>query len=84
MAGCVRRNGQSQENVSGFKIVPESLKDITADWLEQALQKGGTISEEIKVTNVELECLTSHVFGQDGGGLSGSTIVKLVTTYGIG
>ena len=82
MAGCVRRNGQSQENLSGFTIVPESLEDITADWLEQALQKGGTISEEIKVTNVESECLTSDVFGQDGGGLSGSTIVKLVPTYG--
>ena len=82
MAGCVRRNGQSQENLSGFKIVPESLEDITADWLEQALQKGGTISEEIKVTNVELECLTSDEFGEDGGGLSGSTIVKLVPTYG--
>ena len=79
---CIRSNGQSQENLSGFKIVPDSLEDITSDWLEQALQKGGTISEEMKVTNVELECLTSDEFGEDGGGLSGSTIVKLVPTYG--
>ena len=82
MDGCVRRNGQSQENLSGFKIVPESLENITADWLEQALQKGFTISEETKVTNVELESLASDEFGQDGGGLSGSTILKLVPTYG--
>lgn len=79
---CVRKNGQIQENISGFKIVPESLEDITADWLEQALQKGFTISEETKVTNVELESLSSDEFGQDGGGLSGSTILKLVPTYG--
>ena len=79
---CIRSNGQSQENLSGFKIVPDSLEDITSDWLEHALQKGGTISEEIKVTNVELECLKSDEFGEDGGGLSGSTIVKLVPTYG--
>jgi hypothetical protein len=79
---CLRKNGQSQENISGFKIVPESLEDITANWLEQALQKGFTISEETKVSNVELESLASDEFGQDGGGLSGSTILKLVPTYG--
>ena len=77
---CVRKNGQSQENISGFKIVPESLEDITADWLEQALQKGFTISEETKVTNVELESLASDEFGQDRGGLW--LILKLVPTYG--
>ena len=79
---CGRKNRQSQENISGFKIVPETLEDITADWLEKALQKGCTISEETKVTNVELESLTSDEFGQDGGGLSGSTILKLLPTYG--
>ena len=79
---CGRKNRQSQENISGFKIVPETLEDITADWLEKALHKGCTISEETKVTNVELESLTSDEFGQDGGGLSGSTILKLVPTYG--
>ena len=79
---CLRKNVQSRENISGFKIVPESLEDITADWLEQALQKGSAISEETKVTNVELESLASDEFGQDGGGLSGSTILKLVPTYG--
>ena len=79
---CGRKNRQSQENISGFKIVPETLEDITADWLEKVLQKGCTISEETKVKNVELESLTSDEFGQDGGGLSGSTILKLVPTYG--
>ena len=84
MAG-VRKNEQSNDNQNGFKIVPESVEDITAEWLEQALRKGCTISEETNILNVELQCLTNDeigVDGEDGGGLSGSTLVKLVPTYG--
>ena len=84
MAG-VRKNEQNNDNQNGFKIVPESVEDITMEWLEQALRKGCTISEETKILNVELQCLTNDEIGEggeDGGGLSGSTLVKLVPTYG--
>ena len=67
---------------SSFKIVPESLKDITADWCENALHKGFTISKETKVTSLEVQCMTNDEIGADGGGLSGSTLVKLIPTYG--
>ena len=39
------------------------------------------ISKETKVTNLEVQCLTSDEIGADGGGLSGSTLVKLIPTY---
>ena len=81
---CIGKGGKDQSNNNdqyGFKIVPESLNDINADWCEKALQKGSTISKETKVTNLEVQCLTSDEIGADGGGLSGSTLVKLIPTY---
>ena len=80
---CIGGSGKGQSNNEqyGFKIVPESLNDITADWCEKALKKGSTISKETKVTNIEVQCLTSDEIGADGGGLSGSTLVKLIPTY---
>ena len=82
---CIGKSGKEDQSNNndqyGFKIVPESLNDITADWCEKALQKGSTISNETKVINLEVQCLTSDEIGADGGGLSGSTLVKLIPTY---
>ena len=83
MASCINGNASSNLNDQqyGFKVVPEFLTDITPEWCEKALQKGLTISKETKVTNLEVQCLTSDEIGADGGGLSGSTLVKLIPTY---
>ena len=67
----------------GFKIVPESLNDITPEWCEQALQKNSTISNETHVTNVEVKQISNEdTVDNDGGGFSGSVLKKLVLTYG--
>ena len=77
---CIR----STQNKSsyGFKIVPESLEEITSEWCEKVLQKGASISNETKVTSIEITRLSNEEIGEDGGGLSGSLLVKLTPTYG--
>ena len=67
----------------GFKIVPESLSDITADWCEKALQTNSTISNETQVTKVEVKQINNEETGDsDGGGFSGSMLKKLILSYG--
>ena len=66
-----------------FKIVPEKLEDITASWCEKILHESSTIDKETTVTEVEIKPLTDEASGfEDGGGFSGSTLVKLIPTYG--
>ena len=80
---CMGSSDKNKSEQYGFKIVPESMSDITAVWCENILQKGSTISKETKVTELEVRSLTSDVNDQDdGGGLSGSTLLKLIPTYG--
>ena len=85
MASCINGNASSNLNDQqyGFKVVPEFLTDITPEWCEKALQKGLTISKQTKVIEVETKPLTNETTGvKDGGGMSGSTLVKLTLTYG--
>ena len=80
---CSGSNKVSSDN--GFKIVPESKEEITAIWCEQALQKGNTISQETTVINLVIQALGNDTLAEDvedGGGLSGATIVKLIPIYG--
>ena len=66
-----------------FKVIPENLQDITASWLQTALQKGGTIGKDTKVMTVEVKPIIDEASGfEDGGGLSGSNLVRLIPTYG--
>ena len=66
-----------------FKIVPHSLEEITADWCEKILQEGSTIAKDTTVTNVEVLPITDETSGfEDGGGLSGSSLIKVIPTYG--
>ena len=66
-----------------FKIVPEKLEDITASWCEKILHDGSSIDKDTTVTEVEVKPLTDEASGfEDGGGFSGSTLVKLIPTYG--
>ena len=73
----------STEEQTTFKVVPETVDEITAEWCEKILQEGGTISKETKVLKVEVLPIIEESSGcEDGGGFSGSTIIKLVPTYG--
>ena len=65
-----------------FKLVPDSLEDITTEWCNKVLKDGQCISSDIQVTNVEVKRLTNETSDtSDGGGLSGSMMIKLVPTY---
>ena len=65
------------------KVVPDSLEDITASWCHKVLHEGSAIDKETTVTKVEVTPITDEASGfQDGGGFSGSNIVKLIPTYG--
>merc|ERR1712156_172893 len=66
-----------------FKVVPEKLEDITASWCEKILHDGSSIDKDTTVTEVEVKPLTDEASGfEDGGGFSGSTLVKLIPKYG--
>ena len=70
-------------SINDFYIVPNSLSEITSEWCQKALQKGSSISNETKVTKIEVKRLSNEKSGaEDGGGLSGSLLVKLIPTYG--
>ena len=77
---CIRST--ETKSSDDFKIVPESMEEITSEWCEKVLQKGASISNETKVTNIEITRLSNEEIGEDGGGLSGSLLVKLIPTYG--
>ena len=66
-----------------FKVVPEALKDITPFWCQTILREGSAINKDTTVTAVEIKQITDEKSGsKDGGGMSGSTLVKLIPTYG--
>ena len=66
-----------------FKVAPEALKDITPFWCQTILREGSAINKDTTVTAVEIKQITDKNSGsKDGGGLSGSTLVKLIPTYG--
>ena len=65
-----------------FKLVPDSLEDITTEWCNKVLKDGSCISSDIQVTNVEVKRLTNETSDtSDGGGLSGSMMIKLIPTF---
>ena len=73
----------SKISAKDFKIVPHSLEEITADWCEQILRDGSTIAKDTTVTKVEVLPITDESSGfEDGGGFSGSSLIKMVPTYG--
>ena len=77
--------GQSKvmANQDGSKPVPHSFEEITPDWLQNALQRGKAISEETTITKVEIEEIKNKESGiSDGGGYSGSRLIKLLPIYG--
>ena len=79
---CISKKSNSEPQY-GFKQVPDSMEEITAEWLEKALKHGSSISQETTITIVEASRLTNEESGvADGGGFSGSILVKLTPHYG--
>ena len=74
---------ESEINQTDFGVVPEKLQDLTASWCQTALQEGSAIRKETTVVSLEVKPLTDETRGlNDGGGFSGSNLVKLIPTYG--
>ena len=85
MACCFSRSNKvSSTDENSFKIVPKSEDNITAIWCETVLQKGSAISKDTTVSGLEIQALGNDALAEDvedGGGLSGATIVKLIPSY---
>ena len=65
-----------------LKLVPENVEDITTNWCDEELHAGKCISSDVKVANIEVNRLTNESSDiSDGGGLSGSMMVKIKLTY---
>ena len=65
-----------------LKLVPEKVEDITTNWSDDVLHEGKCISSDVKVANIEVNRLTNESSDiSDGGGLSGSMMVKINLTY---
>ena len=77
------QKNQKMTSTIDYKVVPNSLEDITASWCQKVLHEGSAIDKETTVTQVEIKSITDEKTGlKDGGGFSGSNIVKLIPTYG--
>ena len=65
-----------------FCAVPTCVEEVTAAWCEAALRSGGCLGPEVSVARVEAERLSSDSSDiSDGGGLSGSLMVKIKLEY---
>ena len=82
---CIRKNESSSESY-GFKIVPESKEEITAEWCEKALKIGHykpIISKDTRIISINVTRLKNEATGvMDGGGFSGSALLRIEVTYG--
>ena len=73
------------ESKKDFKLVPETIDDVTSEWCNEALHQSNCISNDVKVDNVEVKRLTNDASDMsDGGGLSGSLMLKLKLSYRYG
>ena len=74
---CFSKN-DGGEQLGRFKSVPESLDEITAEWCETALKSGSAIASDTKIASIEVKRFQNENTGMmDGGGLSGSTMVRI-------
>ena len=64
-----------------FKLIPKSIEDITVDWCDEVLHKQNCISQDVQVSSVSVQNLTNDSEMSNGGGLSGSTMLKVKLTY---
>ena len=64
-----------------FKLIPKSIEDITVDWCDDVLHKQNCISQNVQVSSVSVQNLTNDSEMSNGGGLSGSTMLKVKLTY---
>ena len=78
---CFKNSSRSSEQW-GFKILPESLSGITTDWYESMLQKQSIISKNTNIIKIDVRKITNEEMGiDDGGGFSGSQLIKLIPKY---
>ena len=72
----------SSEDNLYFKEVPDNLEEITPQWCELALKKGGIIGSKTTVTAVEVNRLVNEETGLlDGGGMTSSQMIRIKLTY---
>ena len=65
-----------------FKLVPNSIEDITVNWCNEVLHEGNCLNHDAKVSCISVQRLTNDSSDiSDGGGLSGSTMLKIKLTY---
>lgn len=81
---CVRKSEDSEQY--GFQVVPTSLDGLTKDWCDKAFKteppKCPAIASDVFVSAVELKKFQNEISGiSDGGGFSGSELVRVIPTY---
>ena len=65
-----------------FKLMPKSIEDITVDWCNEVLHEENCISQNVQVSIISVQRLTNDSSDiSDGGGLSGSTMLKIKLNY---
>ena len=78
---CLKKQ-QKPEKDKDVKIVPECVEDVTVAWCNEVLHKGDCIPADVFVNHVEAQRLTNDSSDMsDGGGLSGSLMIKVVMDY---
>eukprot|EP01063_Lacrimia_lanifica_P005515 TRINITY_DN13292_c0_g2_i2.p1 TRINITY_DN13292_c0_g2~~TRINITY_DN13292_c0_g2_i2.p1 ORF type:complete len:510 (+),score=200.23 TRINITY_DN13292_c0_g2_i2:58-1587(+) len=82
MGGCGSKVHHVDNEEGLLSVPPDAVGAINAAWVTQELAKGG---EHIDLQSIKVEQLTAanidNVQRQDGGGISGSRILRLRLTY---
>ena len=78
---ALRKSDKSIE--CNFRTVPCSCDELTFDWFNETLKKESILSPDVCVSAIDVTQLRNEVTGSlDGGGLSGSALVRVNLKYG--
>ena len=65
----------------GFKISPDSIDDITPEWMEWALKTNETIGKNVNISNVVVTKLSTEAGGEGRGGMTDAQLLRIALEY---
>ena len=64
-----------------YKASPESIKDISEQWMEWAMKKNKHIGSDVMISNVCVTTLSSEGENKDAGGMTDAKLLRISIDY---
>ena len=64
-----------------YKASPESIKDISEQWMEWAMKKNKHIGSDVMISNVCVTTLSSEGMKEDAGGMTDAKLLRISIDY---